>query len=94
MLQYRSMDMGVYFATGVRPANRWFTFMNINSQECMDRIQELVDAGAADYLVCGAWSDEDILDLEKYEKELVIHSDYGRRKGEDMTYCLYRRKEE
>lgn len=94
LIHYRSMDMGVYFASGARPAHRWFTFLNVRQQECVDTVQALVDAGVPDYVVTGTWTGESIRDLDRYEKVLEFWSDYGMREDERMIYCLYRRTEE
>ena len=94
LIQYRSMDMGVYFASGARPAHRWFTFLNVRQQECVDTVQALVDAGVPDYVVTGTWTGESIRDLDRYEKVLEFGSNYGMREDERMIYCLYRRTEE
>lgn len=94
MIQYQSMDMGFYYSTGLSPAHRWFTFLNVRQQECVDTVQALVDAGVPDYVVTGAWREESIRDLDRYEKVLELWSDYGMREDERMIYCLYRRTEE
>lgn len=94
MIQYQSMDMGFYYSTGLPPAHRWFTFLNVRQQECVDTVQALVDAGVPDYVVTGAWREESIRDLDRYEKVLEFWSDYGMREDERMIYCLYRRTEE
>lgn len=94
LLQYQLMDIGCYLASGAKPADRWFSFVNIRRGECLEAIQALVDEGVSDYVVTGARTEAEIEELDRYQKVLQFSSNYGMREDECMFYCLYRRTEE
>ena len=94
LVQYRSMDTGVYYASGARPAHRRYTGTNIQRDAYLAEIQQLIDGGVPDFVVTLLFDPEDIPELERYARVAVIPTDYGSGSGDVTYYCLYQRIEE
>ena len=94
LVHYRSMDTGVYYASGARPAHRRYTGTNIQRDAYLAEIQQLIDGGVPDFVVTLLFDPEDIPELERYARVAVIPTDYGSGSGDVTYYCLYQRIEE
>jgi len=95
LMQYRSMDFGFYYAADVWPSDAMFTFMNVNQEECMARIQAQVDGGVPDFVVVAQPEHSEIPELEKYGLAAETVSNYGSERAEDyVRYLLYKRAAE
>ena len=94
LAQYRSMDAGVYYASGARPASRWYTGTNIRTGEYLAEIDRLLDAGTPDFVLALTFDAEDAPEFARYERVAAVASDYGSNSGDETHYFLYRRMEE
>ncbi len=90
MLNYHLMDSGFYFASGAEPADRWFTVLNIRQDECLPRMDELVDERAMDFIVTIVGDPEQAPEFEGYDVVLSFSSDFGLEK--QAYYTLYQRE--
>ena len=91
MLHYRSMETGFYFASGAKPADRWFTELNIRHEDYLNRVDELIDAGVPDFVVTLQIEPQTPEEFEGYEIVRSFSSDYGQPEGVTAYFTLYQR---
>jgi hypothetical protein len=90
LLNYGFLDGGFYFASGAKPACRYFCYFNINPQEMWDEQNACITAGEADFIVTRYYKlDVYGLDISKYQ--LVDEASHPFDKDYTFTYYLYQR---
>lgn len=89
MLNIGTQDMGFYMALDARPAEKWFTKLNMQVDVCYAAQTECIREGRADYLITADKTLESIGEGEKYERVAAIRSEYP---GPRTSY-LYRKKD-
>ena len=92
MLHEHLMDIGFYFSSGARPADRWFTALNIRQSDYVNKVQEMIDEGIPDFIITSPGDPEHPQEFEGYDVVLNFPSHYGLRAGETVYYTLYQRE--
>lgn len=91
LLQHRCMDFGFYFSADMRPAHRWFTFLNIRQDEYMEQQAQFLAEGGCSHVIVAASAASETVALEKYEIIDEYVSNYGSDDPEFFSrYTLYR----
>ena len=91
LLNYGSLDLGLYTETGIVPVTRFFCKLNIPLDEMYKELDEAVRTRKTEWLVCYAYFEDDELINENYD--LVCKaSGFGKREDDISEYCLFRRK--
>lgn len=90
LLNYGFLDGGFYFASGAKPACRYFCYFNINSMEMWDEQQECIESGEADFVVTRQYKlSQYSVNHSKYE--LVDSASHPFDKDSEYTYYLYQK---
>ena len=91
LLNYGSLDLGLYTETGIVPVTRFFCKLNIPLDEMFDEMNEAVRTRRTEWLVCYASFEDNELINENYD--LVCKASGFEKKEDDLEeYCLFRRK--
>lgn len=91
LLNYGSLDLGLYTETGAVPVTRFFCKLNIPLDEMFDEMNEAVRTRRTEWLVCYASFEDDALINENYD--LVCKASGFEKEEDDLEeYCLFRRK--
>ena len=91
LLNYGSLDLGLYTETGIVPVTRFFCKLNIPLDEMFDEMNEAVRTRKTEWLVCYASFEDNELINENYD--LVCKASGFEKKDDDLEeYCLFRRK--
>ena len=85
LLNYGTLDLGVYYTTGILPSNRSFCKLNLTNPEISEEQDALVEEGRFDYVVT-----RDCVDLPG-DSYRMIQSKTFYFEGEERDYYLFRR---
>ena len=90
LLNYGFLDGGFYFASGAKPACRYFCYFNINPPEMWEEQNTCIQNGDADFIVTRYYSlDQYGVDTSKYQ--LVDEADHPFDQNTTFHYYLYQR---
>lgn len=90
LLNYGFLDGGFYFASGAKPACRYFCYFNINPPEMWDEQNTCIQNGDADFIVTRYYQLEQYgIDCSKYK--LVDEASHPFDQNYTYTYYLYQR---
>lgn len=88
LLNYGFLDGGFYFASGAKPACRYFCYFNINPPEMWEEQNACIQQGAADFIVTRQYKLEQYgIDMSNYK--LVDEAEHPYDKNYSYTYYLY-----
>ena len=88
LLNYGFLDGGFYFASGAKPACRYFCYFNINPPEMWEEQDACIQNGDADFIVTRQYSLEQYgVDTSKYQ--LVDEAEHPFDQSYTFTYYLY-----
>ena len=90
LLNYGFLDGGFYYASGAKPACRYFCYFNINSPEMWAEQNACIQNGETDFIVTRYYKLEQYgIDMSKYR--LVDEASHPYDKNYSYTYYLYQR---
>lgn len=90
LLNYGFLDGGFYYASGAKPACRYFCYFNINPPEMWEEQNACITNGEADFIVTRAAQLEAYgIDTSKYQ--LVDEASHPFDQNYTFTYYLYQR---
>ena len=90
LLNYGFLDGGFYFASGAKPACRYFCYFNINAPEMWKEQQECIENGDADFIVTRHYKlTQYSVNHSKYQ--LVDTATHPFDKDYEYTYYLYQK---
>ena len=91
LLNYGFLDGGFYFASGAKPACRYFCYFNINPPEMWKEQNACIQNGEADFIVTRQYQLEEYsLDTSKYELVKEV-TDFPFDKNLKFSYYLYQK---
>ena len=91
LLNYGSLDLGLYTETGIVPVTRFFCKLNIPLDEMYEELDDAVRTRKTEWLVCYDDFEDNELINENYD--LVCKaSGLGKNEYYENEYCLFRRK--
>ena len=90
LLNYGFLDGGFYFASGAKPACRYFCYFNINAPEMWEEQQDCIESGNADFIVTRHYKlSQYSVNHSKYQ--LIDSVTYPFDKDYEYTYYLYQK---
>lgn len=90
LLNYGFLDGGFYFASGAKPACRYFCYFNINPPEMWEEQNACIQNGDTDFIVTRYYALEQYgVDTSKYQ--LVDEADHPFDQNTTFHYYLYQR---
>jgi len=90
LLNYGFLDGGFYYASGAKPACRYFCYFNINPVDMWQSQKICIENGDADFIVTRDTPLHNYSpDTSKYQ--LVDQADFPFRQNYDFTYYLYQK---
>ena len=91
LLNYGFLDGGFYFASGAKPACRYFCYFNINPPEMWEEQNACIQNGEADFIVTRQYELAQYgLDTSKYELVKEVH-DFPFDQYSNFSYYLYQK---
>ncbi len=93
LLNVGGLDAGFYYAMDMRPADRWFCWLNVSRRKCLEEQAACVERKEPRYVICNVPALEEYGFPATYELAYTFETDYAAKLGACSRCYLLERKE-